>query len=60
MPKKINSEQPAISYSDRKTILERIVEIRTERGLTEIELAENIGINRDLIVSYERGRVRIY
>lgn len=60
MPKKINSEQPEISYSDRKTILERMVEIRTERGLTEMELAENIGINRDLIVSYERGRVRIY
>lgn len=37
---------------------ERLSRLRKERGYTQAELAEKIGINRVLISDYERNRIR--
>ncbi|MGL1894354.1 MAG: helix-turn-helix domain-containing protein [Spirochaetaceae bacterium] len=60
MPKRIHKELTKIKYSDGETVGQRITEIRKVRGYTQVELAEKIGIARDLLSSYELGRVRIY
>jgi len=36
----------------------RLARMRTERGYTQIELAESIGITQKLVSDYERQRVR--
>jgi transcriptional regulator with XRE-family HTH domain len=41
------------------SVAERIVKYRKLRGLTQKELAENIGITRDILASYESGRTRL-
>ena len=43
-----------------ETIGQRIAGLRKERGLSQADLAERIGISRQLVASYERGRVRLY
>ena len=42
------------------SIGERICLIRKKRGLTQKNLADEIGIPRYLISGYERGRLRLY
>jgi transcriptional regulator with XRE-family HTH domain len=43
-----------------ETIGQRIAGLRKERGLSQADLAERIGISRQLVASYERERVRLY
>jgi repressor LexA len=38
---------------------QNIKNIRTKRGLTQLELAEQIGLTRTAIANYEAGKVRI-
>jgi len=41
-------------------IADRIKRFRTLRGLTQVQLADKIGISRGLEASYESGRIRLY
>lgn len=45
---------------DDKTIGKKLREIRTARGMTQAELAEELGINQSLISEYEQGSVRLH
>ena len=45
---------------DTHEIGTRIAFLRKEKGLTQAELAERIGISRLLLSDYERGKVRLY
>ena len=38
------------------TISKRIKELRTEVGITQVELAEKIGVNQATIANYEKNR----
>jgi transcriptional regulator with XRE-family HTH domain len=38
----------------------RIARLRKSRGLTQTELAQKIGITRDLVGAYEIGHIRLY
>lgn len=60
MPKIISRELPEIELTDNKSIGERISEVRKSRGLSQLELAEKVGIDRRLLSDYEVGRCRIY
>ena len=43
-----------------ESIGQRIAGLRKGRGLSQADLAERIGISRQLVASYEVGRVRLY
>ena len=45
---------------DEKTIGKRLRELRKRRGLTQVEIAEKIGIQQALLSAYELGHVRIH
>lgn len=45
---------------DEKTIGKRLRELRKARGLTQIEVAEKLGIQQALLSAYELGQVRIH
>jgi transcriptional regulator with XRE-family HTH domain len=44
---------------DGKTIGQRIADVRKKRGITQIELAEKIGITQKLVSDYETDRLNI-
>ena len=39
----------------QETILNSVYTLRTERGLTQEELAEKIGVTRQTVISIEKG-----
>ncbi len=57
MPKKSKFNLPPLNLG-KETLSERILRLRKERGYTQTELAEKIGIIRELISEYERGKIR--
>ena len=59
MPRKLKKELTPLDIRT-ETIGQRIARIRKERGLTQKELAEKVGITQTLISDYETGRVRIF
>lgn len=40
----------------RRALGARVVQLRTERGLTQVELSAKSGISRNVLIDVERGR----
>jgi transcriptional regulator with XRE-family HTH domain len=59
MPRVLTDTEFPDSLS-KTSIGERITAIRRQRGLTQSELADRLGIARVLVSDYERGKVRLY
>ena len=57
MPKKSKLNLPPLDLGEEK-LNERLARLRKERGYTQAELAKTIGITRDLVSDYERGKIR--
>lgn len=55
MPKKAPYDLPPLKIS-KKNIGENIARIRKGKGLTQLALAEEIGITQTLVSDYETGR----
>lgn len=45
---------------DEKLIGGRLKELRNQRGLTQVEIAEKLGVNQSLVSQYERGELRLH
>lgn len=43
-----------------KTIGSRLKDLRKKRGMTQLEVAQELGVNQNLISLYEQGEVRIH
>jgi transcriptional regulator with XRE-family HTH domain len=56
MPKRRKKPLPPLELGEG-TIGQRLSRLRKERGLSQIELAEKIGITNNLISDYETGRL---
>ncbi len=46
--------------TDEKTIAARLRDIRRRRGLTQAEVAKQLGIDQTLVSNYERGAARLH
>src|SRR5574340_585565 len=46
--------------ADAESIGERIARLRKERGLTQKQLAEKVGIIQVLVSDYEKGKLRLH
>ncbi len=57
MPQKSKIKLPPLKLGN-ETLGKRIARLRKEKGYTQLELAEKIGIIRELISNYERARLR--
>ena len=44
----------------RATFGERIARLRREKGLTQEDLAERLGVTQPVVSDYERGRLRLH
>jgi len=49
-----------IAPVDEKAIGKRLRDLRKQRGLTQVEVAERLGIQQALLSAYELGQVRIH
>jgi transcriptional regulator with XRE-family HTH domain len=58
MPRKSRLELPPLELGE-ETIGQRIAGLRKERGYTQQELAEHIGLIQSLVSDYERGKLRL-
>jgi len=59
MPRVPKQVLPPLNLSD-ESVGQRIARIRKLKGLTQVQLAERIGIERTVIANYEKDRLRIY
>ena len=59
MPRISRLKLPPLNLG-KETIGQRIARLRKERGFTQIELAEKIGIIQNLISDYERDKLRLH
>ena len=57
MPRK-NTPKP-LHAAGSETPGERLARLRKERGWTQVELAERVGITQTLLSDYERGKLRL-
>ena len=53
MPRKSAKEEP-------ETIAQRLGRLRREKGITQVEMAEQLGISQPIISDYERGELRLH
>lgn len=51
---------PQVPLPDDKAFGMRLQEIRKRRGLSQVEVAERLGIHQSLISQYERGYLRLH
>ena len=56
MPKK---SKLAPTDLEKETLGQRIAQLRKQRGLTQVELAEKTGLIQVVVSDYERGRLRL-
>src|SRR5881397_2513563 len=45
---------------DQETIGQRLARLRRERGITQAEIAEKLGIVQPMVSDYERGELRLH
>ena len=58
MPRKFKTEPPPLNLIE-ENIGVRISRLRKSIGLTQEDLSKKIGIRRDLVSQYERGRLNL-
>lgn len=58
MPRKRTLQLPPLDFGS-ETLGERLARIRKERGYTQVELAQKIGIIQSLVSDYETDRLRL-
>lgn len=53
MPRKSKQEEP-------ETIAQRLQRLRREKGITQAEMAELLGVSQPIVSDYERGELRLH
>ena len=59
MPRKFKHELPPLKLGE-ETIGQRIARFRKQKGITQQQLADKIGITQTLVSDYETGRIRLF
>lgn len=58
--RKSQERQTPVPLPDDKAFGRRLQEIRKRRGLSQVEVAQRLGIHQSLISQYERGYLRLH
>jgi transcriptional regulator with XRE-family HTH domain len=57
LPKK---RPPETAQETGETIGQRLARLRRERGMTQVELAQRLGVAQPVVSDYERGELRLH
>ena len=60
MPQRSKLKLPPLPLTTDETPGQRLSRLRKERGLTQVQLADQTGLTQGLVTSYERGRLRMH
>ena len=60
MPQRSKLKLPPLRLASDETPGQRLSRLRKERGLTQVQLADQTGLTQGLVTSYERGRLRMH
>jgi transcriptional regulator with XRE-family HTH domain len=58
MPRKRTLKLPPLDYGN-ETVGQRLARIRKQRGLTQVQLAKEMGLIQSLVSDYETNRLRL-
>ena len=56
----MTNKHKAATQQSTETIAERLARIRKERGITQAEMAERLGVSQPVVSDYERGELRLH
>jgi transcriptional regulator with XRE-family HTH domain len=51
---------PETAQETEETIGQRLARLRRERGMTQVELAQRLGVAQPVVSDYERGELRLH
>jgi transcriptional regulator with XRE-family HTH domain len=51
---------PKSAKEESETIAQRLGRLRREKGITQVEMAERLGISQPIVSDYERGELRLH
>jgi transcriptional regulator with XRE-family HTH domain len=54
------ARKKATETSGQETLGARLARLRRERGLTQVELAQRLGVAQPVVSDYERGELRLH
>lgn len=58
MPRPASRRKPAAQAPDTESLGQRLARLRRDRGLTQVELAEKMGLIQGLVSDYELDKLR--
>ena len=58
MPRRSRLVPPQLPVDDRESFGQRLARKRKERGFTQVEIAEKVGLLQGLVSDYERDKLR--
>lgn len=54
------AQKKAAESGREESIAQRLARIRRERGMTQVELAQSLGVAQPVVSDYERGELRLH
>ncbi|MGH9943549.1 MAG: helix-turn-helix domain-containing protein [Pyrinomonadaceae bacterium] len=60
MGKGSNNKRGIATKEGLDTIAQRLVRLRKERGITQAQMAERLGVSQPVVSDYERGALRLH
>lgn len=60
MARQAETKRGVATQAGMETIAERVARMRREKGLTQVEMAELLGVSQSVVSDYERGALRLH
>ncbi len=60
MAKRAETKRGLATQQGMETIAERVARMRKEKGITQAEMADQLGVSQPVVSEYERGTLRLH
>ncbi len=60
MARHAETKRGLATQAGMETIAERVARMRREKGITQVEMAELLGVSQSVVSDYERGALRLH
>jgi len=58
--KRAENKRGLATQAGMETIAERVARMRREKGITQVEMAQLLGVTQSVVSDYERGALRLH
>lgn len=60
MAKRAETKRGLATQAGMETIAERVARMRREKGITQVEMSDLLGVSQSVVSDYERGALRLH